>query len=233
MARLSASIATIFLCVGAAVPAGAMDLSSTTSLPESHEVLGWYAELSRSPGRLSELSVCLESRADCSALGALSQPDVIEATLGYSFKGGLRLEGEVAQRRDWLSLGEEQLSLDRDVAQQLALMLNASYDFHSESPLTPFIGAGLGAVRTPLEDPALLGEGFDFSNEESSWKLGLQGFAGLQYEFSDDLTVGIRFSQKVLGKSANSQNLDNGDGSSDSVKSRALMLTLTYEFGGP
>jgi opacity protein-like surface antigen len=232
MARLSAFIAAVFLCAGATVSASAMDLSSSTSLPESHEVLGWYADLSRSPGRLSEFSVCLESRADCSA-GGLSQPEVLEATLGYSFKGGLRLEGEVAQRRDWLSLGEEQLSLDRDVAQQLALMLNASYDFHTETPLTPFIGAGLGAVRTPLDDPALLGEGFDFSSAESSWKLGLQGFAGLQYEFSDDLTIGIRFSQKVLGKSGNSQSFDSGGGSSDSIKNRALMLTLTYEFGGP
>jgi opacity protein-like surface antigen len=88
-------------------------------------------------------------------------------------------------------------------------------------------------VRTPVDDPALLDEGFDFSSAESSWKLGVQGFAGLQYEVSDDLKLGIRFSQKVLGKSANSQGVDNGGTSSDSLKSRAVMFTLTYEFGGP
>jgi opacity protein-like surface antigen len=233
MARLRAFIAAILGCAGATVPASAMDLSSSVNEPESHGVLGWYADLSTSPGRLTDLSDCGEAGTNCSAYGSLSRPDVLEAALGYSFKGGLRLEGEVAQRRDWLSLGEEQMPLEQDVARQLALMLNASYDFYNDTPLTPFIGAGLGAVRTPVDDPALLDEGFDFSNAESSWKLGVQGFAGLQYEVSDDLKLGIRFSQKVLGKSANSQGVDNGGTSSDSLKSRAVMFTLTYEFGGP
>ena len=158
------------------------------------------------------------------------------ASLGYSFKGGLRLEGEMTQRyygRLGTDDARDALGLGQGPASELSLMLNGVYDFDTKTPLTPFIGAGLGGVRFDQQDPGLIGEGFDFQSERSSWNLGVQGFAGLEYEFSDDLRVGVRISQKMV-KTNSSSNFDGGaEPSSEGIKSRALMLTLTYEFGGP
>jgi opacity protein-like surface antigen len=223
------------------VSASAMDLSSSAQIPESSEVLGWYGSLSAAPGRITDFSVCFDASAyaegDCNRGGHnLDDGLLAGAALGYSFKSGFRLEGEMTQRRN-RSLtpadARDPLGVGAGAANELSLMLNGIYDFDTHTPLTPFVGAGLGGVRFDEQDPALIGEGFDFNSEDSNWKLGVQGFAGLQYEFSPELKLGLRYSHKLV-KTNNSSSLDSGmDTGSDGIKSRALMLTLTYEFGGP
>ena len=78
--------------------------------------------------------------------------------------------------------------------------------------------------------------GFDFT-ADSAWKLGLEGFAGLQYEFSPELRLGLRYSHKLVSDVAKGDGFKSSvdvQGSGDgSLRSRAVMLTLTYEFGGP
>ncbi len=234
-------IAILAVSVGCGVAsASAMELSSSTQIPESSDVLGWYGSLSTAPGRVSDFSVCFDplayADADCSR--ASFSPDesfVAGASLGYSFKGGLRLEGEMTQRSygGWGADGvRDPLGLGQGPASELSVMLNGVYDFDTKSPLTPFIGAGFGGVRFDEQDPGLIGEGFDFQSQDSKWNLGLQGFAGLEYEFSPELRLGLRFSQKMV--KSNKSNFDGGtETGSEGIKNRALMLTLTYEFGGP
>ena len=238
MAFLRLAIVAVSALSGVA-SASAMDLSSSAQIPESSEVLGWYGNLSTAPGRISDFSVCFDPGAgiedDCSRVSAPFNDGLMAgASLGYSFKSGLRLEGELTQRQHGRSDDvRDPLGLGQGPASELSLMLNGVYDFATQSPLTPFVGAGLGGVRIDQRDPGLLGEGFDFQTEDSSWKLGVQGFAGLQYQFSPDLKLGIRYSHKVV-KTNNSSSLDSGaEPSSEGIKNRALMLTLTYDFGGP
>jgi opacity protein-like surface antigen len=240
MASLRIAIFAIAAWSGV-VSAAAMDLSSSAEIPESSEVLGWYGSLSTAPGRIADFSVCLDPSAyadgDCSkGSPRLDDGLVAGASLGYSFRGGFRLEGEMTQRHNDHSISadaRDPLGVGPAAANELSLMLNGVYDFDTRTPLTPFIGAGLGGVRIDQQDPALIGEGFDFNTEDSSWKLGVQGFAGLQYEFSPELKLGIRYSHKLV-KTNNTSNFDSGvDTGSDGIKNRALMLTLTYEFGGP
>jgi len=236
MARLG--IAFLAISVGFGVDsASAMDLSSSTPIPESSEVLGWYGSLATAPGRGSDFSVCFDpgvyADGDCTRPNSFD--NVAGASLGYSFKSGFRLEGEMTQR-SYARLGTDgvpdPLGLGLGPASELSVMLNGVYDFDAKSPLTPFIGAGLGGVRIDQQDPGLIGEGFDFQSQDSRWNLGLQGFAGLEYEFSPDLRLGLRFSQKVV--KTNKSSFDGGtETSGEGIKSRAIMLTLTYEFGGP
>jgi opacity protein-like surface antigen len=215
-----------------------MDLSSSEQIPESSEILGWYGSLSTAPGRVSDFSVCFDpsvyGEGDCSRVGtSFDNSFMAGASLGYSFKGGLRLEGEMTQRY-YGGLGadgvRDPLGLGQGPASELSLMLNGVYDFDTKSRLTPFIGAGLGGVRIDQQDPGFIGEGFDFQSQDSKWNLGMQGFAGLEYEFSPDLRIGLRFSQKMV--KTNKSSFDGGtETGSEGIKNRALMLTLTYEFG--
>ena len=238
MAFLKTAIVAISALSGVA-SASAMELSSSAQIPESSEVLGWYGSISSASGRISDFSACFDPgagvEADCSRASAPFDDGLMAgASLGYSFKSGLRLEGEMTQRRHGRDDDvRDPLGLGQGPASELSLMLNGVYDFDTHSALTPFIGAGLGGVRIDQRDAGLLGEGFDFQAQEPSWQLGVQGFAGLQYKFSPDLKLGLRYSHKVV-KNNNSSDLDSGpEPSGEGIKSRALMFTLTYEFGGP
>jgi opacity protein-like surface antigen len=228
--------------------ASATDLSTAIPLPEASELLGWYGNFSNGRDWISDFSLCFDPAGDngrdCSVDTKFGEKPVLdhglifEASLGYAFSSGFRLEGEFSHRRDALDdlLGADaQLTSDEAHADQLALLLNGAYDFDTHSPLTPFIGAGLGGVRVQYDDPALLGDDLDFSTEESAWKLGVQGFAGLQYEFTPDLRLGVRYTHKLVSNMGDSFDSAAAVGSpeSNSLRSRVFMLTLTYEFGGP
>jgi opacity protein-like surface antigen len=224
-------------------PAAAMELSAAAPLPQASQVLGWYGDFSADSDRGSDLSVCLDpspyDAGDCSSSATLFDDKLIyEASVGYAFRGGFRLEGEFRERRGNLDGADRhRLGLDQDDVRQFEVMLNGSYDFDTQTPLTPFIGAGFGGVRIQYDDPALLGDALDFSPEESAWKLGLEGFAGLQYEFTPDLRLGLRYSHKIInngrGDSSFDSSVDTAGTEGTSWRNKALMLTLTYEFGGP
>jgi opacity protein-like surface antigen len=223
-----------------------MELSSPAQLPEASQVLGWYGNLSTGQDWTRDFSVCLDpssygdTRCSADSVDALSAHDnglIFDASVGYIFRGGFRLEGEMNRRRDALADLRSDLSDEQGQVQQLSLMLNGMYDFDTQSPLTPFIGAGVGGVRVNSEQPGLPDSEFDFSADDSVRKLGVQGFAGLQYQFSPSLTLGVRYTQKIVGKLSGETSFDSqgGLGSVDEgdLRSRALMLTLTYEFGAP
>jgi len=247
MARFRPFIAaTAWVALGVGT-ASATDLSTAIPLPEASQVLGWYGNLSNGRDWISDFSLCFDAAGDvsrdCSAdtkfrgKSVFDNGLIFEASLGYAFRSGFRLEGEFSHRRDAvddLLAADAQLTSDQAHADQLALLLNGAYDFDTHSPLTPFIGAGLGGVRVQYDDPALLGDDLDFSTEESAWKLGVQGFAGLQYEFAPDLRLGIRYTHKLVSNMGDSFDSAAAVGSpeSNSLRSRVFMLTLTYEFGG-
>jgi OmpA-OmpF porin, OOP family len=228
----------IFLSVA---PSTAMELSAAAPLPEASQVLGWYGNFSAGPDRWSDLSICLDpapyDTGDCSSTATPFGAELIyEASVGYAFRGGFRLEGEFKEHRGELAgAARDRLGLDQDDARQFEVMLNGIYDFDTQTPLTPFIGVGLGGVRVQYDDPALLGDALDFSAEQSAWKLGMEGFAGLQYEFTPDLRLGLRYSHKVINPRSDSGFDSSVDTAAEvnNWRNRGLMLTLTYEFGGP
>lgn len=234
--RRPLTAAVAMLC--SANAAFAMDASTSTELPETGQVLGWYGSFLNGRDSLSDFSVCLDSSAGCfrgstTANQAVDGGLVFEASIGYAFQNGFRLSGEVAERSDLLAQLTEN---DRyEQTRQFGVMLSGAYDLQTDSPLTPFIGAGVGGVRVQHGDAELFESGFDFT-ADSGWKLGLEGFAGLQYEFSPELRLGLRYSHKVVSDVAKGDGFKSSvdvQGSGDgSLRNRALMLTLTFEFGG-
>lgn len=219
MARFRLFIAAASWTVFGVGTASATDVSTAIPLPEASRVLGWYGSLSN---------------------GAPAFKDglIFEASVGYAFSGGFRLEGELSHGRDAI---DELLAADAGLASDqadtgyFALMVNGAYDFDTHTPLTPFVGAGLGGVRVHYDDLALLGDDLNFSTEESGWKFGVQGFAGVEYEFTPDLRLGVRYTHKLVSNMGDS--FDNTAAietpEANSLRSRVFLLTLTYEFGGP
>jgi opacity protein-like surface antigen len=223
--QMSKAIASFKLFIAAAWAvlgvgtASATDVSTAIQLPEASRLLGWYGNLSN---------------------GAPVFRDglIFEASIGYAFSDGFRLEGELSHGRDAI---DELLAADAGLASDqadtgyFALMVNGAYDFDTHTPLTPFIGAGLGGVRVHYDDLALLGDDLNFSTEESGWKFGVQGFAGVEYEFTPDLRLGVRYTHKLVSNLGDS--FDNAAAietpEANSLRSRVFLLTLTYEFGGP
>jgi opacity protein-like surface antigen len=242
MARLGSVLIAVAWFVTEAGSASAMEMTSTANLPEAStanlpdasEVLGWYGDFSTGRSWISDFSVCLdETENSCSSDMAFNDGLVYEASIGRALRNGFRLQGELSERRDplgELADGQDQAALNSARLHQFSFMLSGIYDFRNQSALTPYVGAGLGGVRVDVETRQLE-EGFDFS-EQSAWKLGFQGFAGLQYEVTPDLHVGLRYSHKVINKAGNfDSSIDMGE--NENFSNRALTFSLTYEFGGP
>lgn len=86
----------------------------------------------------------------------------IAAALGYDFAGSnLRLEGELTYRYNEATVSSPALpsfapSGDVD---SIAYMANAYYDFDINSPLIPYVGAGLGVVDIDSEDTVFAYQG--------------------------------------------------------------------------
>ena len=80
----------------------------------------------------------------------------IGSTAGYDF-GFLRLEGEMSYKRGEINKVTEQTFGTRYINVDgylgaFALMLNGFFDLHNETPVTPYLGGGIGFASVGLSD---------------------------------------------------------------------------------
>jgi len=74
----------------------------------------------------------------------------------------------------------------------VGLMVNGYYDFLTNSPWTPYLGAGVGAGHVAATDvgiPALSGMRFSGSD----WQFAYQGIAGVRYSFTPNLSLSLDY----------------------------------------
>lgn len=122
---------------------------------------------------------------------------------GYDF-GMARLEGELAYRQndfDKVVVEGELFAVDGDVG-ALSLMANGYWDFENLSPVTPYLGAGIGFANVSLNDVRdaegafvddddvvfayQFGAGVAFAlNETMALDLGYRYFATTDPEYTD------------------------------------------------
>jgi opacity protein-like surface antigen len=80
----------------------------------------------------------------------------IGATAGYNFDF-FRLEGEMSYKQNEISKVSEQaygikyVNVDGHVG-AFAIMINGFFDLHNESPVTPYIGGGVGGASLSVSD---------------------------------------------------------------------------------
>lgn len=170
---------------------------------------------------------------DITRAGASVSPDydlgpAVSGHLGYNFGQvgpvGLRTEGEVVWRHD----GVDQLN-GRDASgslSSLGLFGNLLADIPTGTALTPYVGVGLGGVQVRVNDVAAPGFG---RVDDSEWKLGYQGIAGLSYALTDKLA--LRGDYRYMATTSPTFTADNGQSVKVPTGNHTLMVGLTWHFG--
>jgi OmpA-OmpF porin, OOP family len=122
------------------------------------------------------------------------------ARAGYMW-GPWRFEGEYSYRNnDLQSFASTGRLIVRGSTHSNAIMANGLYDFTFGWPVTPHIGAGIGAVNidsgislTGVQEPALLNNSGFGGVSGSVWEFGYQGIAGLRYMINPALAVDVDY----------------------------------------
>jgi OmpA-OmpF porin, OOP family len=165
---------------------------------------------------------------------------------GYMW-GPWRFEEEYSYRYDALSnfAGSSRFSGNRH---SNALMSNVIYDFTFGWPITPHIGAGVGAVDivdsvslnagSPVP-AAFKSTGFTSLNG-STWEFGYQGIAGIRYMFSPAVALDIDYRYLATPNFTLSSSGTHVSGKccagisySTSYKTQNIVASLTMMFGAP
>jgi outer membrane protein OmpA-like peptidoglycan-associated protein len=124
----------------------------------------------------------------------------VNGAIGYSFGFGPRIEIEGSYRRNntrnvWYAAGASYCGgtpIDSDSSRinQLGIMVNGAYDFFTGSPLVPYVGGGVGAVRTKLQVNTLCAAD---NTDHEQWRLAVQAFGGVDYHVNQAIRVGVRY----------------------------------------
>ena len=157
----------------------------------------------------------------------------LAAGVGYKWFFGLRTEAEYSGRVSWVKTFNN-TNPWAGTAWDNSVMMNALYDFEFDSPVTPFIGGGLGLnqiqwgnnFRVPTQNPPTIYDG-------ESIRPGWQGIAGLSLAVTPQIAVAVdgrvkgsfghfNFAGSVPGKSINQFNYE----------TRSIFVSVRYFFGG-
>ena len=147
--------------------------------------------------------------------------------VGYGLGNGLRIEGELAHRRNEIdNISFFGIGVGSGDVNTSSLMLNVVYDINLKSKFVPYIGAGIGFANIDADT----GVG-PFSVDDSDNVFAWQGILGAAYHLQDqlDLFVDYRYFH------ANDPDFDiSGLGSvSIDYTSHSVMLGLRYRFATP
>ena len=170
---------------------------------------------------------------DHESYGETSHDNAWGGSLAYGFDfGGLRTEAELNLFSD-----SKFKVVDDGVSGKVrrqSLMLNAYYDFHNSTCITPYVGAGIGIARLKSSRTLDAGENdglFDDSDTavNFAWQIGV----GASWSVTDNVAfdAGYRYADygKVKTKSVAPRE---GDVFADQVKARAneFYVGLRYTF---
>ena len=168
---------------------------------------------------------------------------------GYKFDYGMRIEGEIAQRRSNVDsvtgLTGAGASVSEDASGRLRVnsaMVNAIYELNTGSAFMPYFGAGFGRAQLRLSDvrdPVNTTINRNFSGNDSVWAYQLIG--GLAYALSPEiaLTADYRYfaglgnvSYSSAGTNAPVGNNPGRVNDAD-LRNHSIMVGLRYTFGAP
>lgn len=126
---------------------------------------------------------------------SLDKGFAIGGAVGYRLTEQVRLQAELAYQTNevnTMDLGLARLGMEGDVS-SLAFLASGYFDFKNSSPLTPFVGAGLGVAKLELEDVrythSLSGTGIE--EDETLFAYHLD--AGVNYALTSALSLDLKY----------------------------------------
>jgi OmpA-OmpF porin, OOP family len=111
----------------------------------------------------------------------------VMGNLGYGWEDGLRLEGELAEFR---ANADKINGVDGGIngrINNVDLMANLYYDFHTGSRWTPYVGAGIGLAAVDADHIGPLTNGGSYN--DSDLEFAYQAIGGVSYELGDHWSV--------------------------------------------
>jgi OmpA-OmpF porin, OOP family len=123
-----------------------------------------------------------------------------------------------------------------------AVMTNAIYDFNLGGPLTPHIGAGIGAVGLhdgwSVRPPGA--PGFLQCDDDTEWAFGYQAIAGVRYNINPSLALDLDYrylattdvTYKFSGSGAVAAGIA-GSTFKSGYASHSILASLTFRFRAP
>ncbi len=153
------------------------------------------------------------------------------ARVGYEW-GPWRFEEEYVYRRnglDNINIGGANIAGVKGSRQSHAFMTNVLYDINMGWPVTPHIGAGIGAVNVIDRASA---PGFGRFFDDSDWRLGYQAIGGVRYNMTPNLALDLDYRYLATTK-ATFRVPGNGTRYRSDYDTHNLMASLVYRFGPP
>jgi outer membrane protein OmpA-like peptidoglycan-associated protein len=197
---------------------GALLISASANAQEVGPYVGVGVGLTEAPSTTVTDTASRSVKFDHGTIGALS--------LGYAFGNNWRAEGELSRRSNGLDTVSGANA--SGTMRATSVMANVLYDFDINSPVTPYLGAGLGLTQVKLRNASPFGAS---SINDSDRALAMQGIAGLSYALSDstDLFTDYRYFK--------TRDLDMrtaaGTAASFDEDTHSIMVGVRFNFGAP
>lgn len=121
----------------------------------------------------------------------------IGGTAGFDY-GIFRLEGELSYKHGEISTISDQAGSYRyrnvdGTLGALALMFNAFFDLHNSSPVTPYLGGGIGFASLHLSDTFVPGDPLPIYQEDDDSVFAYQAGAGLEIALNHRLSLDLGY----------------------------------------
>ena len=144
--------------------------------------------------------------------------------------GSLRGELELSYRENEIDqhvLGGNDLPGSTGTASTTALMANLFHDFETGTPLTPYVGGGIGYAWSELDNYGVTGlDVLDDDDSGFAWQLG----AGLGFAVSEQATVSLDYRYFSTSADVDTTAAAGSVGSDVNLDSHTVMLGLRYRF---
>jgi len=157
---------------------------------------------------------------------SLYKSATLDASVGYAFSGGIRVEADVLTLNLWDGEDHPTINFDLQVGnwENQTMMFKGLYDIKLDGPVTPYVGVGI--------NPFGLSYQYDSDSERSVTDMTILGalIGGVSYAVNDKISLDLQYSRvffynwkrTALGSSSTSGSNSKG---SDLVK-----LGVRYNF---
>ncbi len=154
------------------------------------------------------------------------------ARAGYEW-GPWRFEEEYVYRSNdltGLSVGGFKVSGVRGSRQAHALMTNVLYDINLGWPVTPHVGAGIGAVNI-IDQARVKGFGQLFNDDD--WQFGYQAIGGVRYNVTPNVALDLDYRYLASTEATFRVPAAPAIKYKSGYETHTLMASVVYRFGPP
>ncbi len=154
------------------------------------------------------------------------------AAVGYKWPSGLRAEAELSGRVGKVTTFNK-TSPWVGTQWDTSAMINLLYDFDTGTPITPFVGAGLGPTQVQWGDNFRIPtQAVPTVYDSESIRLGWQGIAGVSYAVTPKLSLALDARIKgAAGDFSFPGSVAGREISQFNYKTRSVFVSLRYAFG--